>query len=633
MTLAAALILGASAPAEVEAQSATPYELRIHTCASPSYAKTDDPVYLTLQAGGRLIKMVLDDTRKNDRELNQTDSYPFAWPASIGGPSQLEQVKIELEGGDGWCFDSVELRYANQRLWQWTSSQNNAGRSMVGQWPTRGAIWLDDTIDAGLAAGSFVRFTDLGVSLNTDELDANGWYEAIYVGTCNATTSSTAGTSAPVDVTVMHNGVGDIITFPAGTFAQTASKGSRTVETFGTAVLEFSYTQFVDWISVTKHGGDDWCMETTGHLRAWDGVSRMPEDWHQEWMSPRQRFGAGTQTTRFDVRKAVRTACFPFCWNGACFKCQFRYQGLPLTKGDFNATLASCAEKAETCNGADDNCNGFVDEGLPRRNYYRDADDDGYGTSLVRNDCRTPGGYVTRSGDCNDASAAINPGTTETCNGIDDNCSGWVDEGVVNACGQCGPVPAELCNGVDDDCDGVIDDGFSNVPETCNGADDNCNGAIDENAVDVNACGFCGSLPVEICNGLDDNCNGLVDDAATDVNSCGVCGPQPTESCNLRDDDCDGQVDEDISLPTYCGYGVCQREGAIVCVEGNERDLCTPGQPTGDDSDCNGIDDDCDGEVDESFTPDIVQCLGDCGIAFLECRNGVVVNPCEACEG
>ena len=46
----------------------------------------------------------------------------------------------------------------------------------------------------------------------------------------------------------------------------------------------------------------------------------------------------------------------------------------------------------------------------------------------------------------------------EVCNGVDDDCDSAVDEGALNACGQCGDVPAEACNGRDDDCDGAVDD-------------------------------------------------------------------------------------------------------------------------------------------------------------------------------
>ena len=46
----------------------------------------------------------------------------------------------------------------------------------------------------------------------------------------------------------------------------------------------------------------------------------------------------------------------------------------------------------------------------------------------------------------------------EACNGLDDDCDGAIDEGVLNACGGCGPVPEEVCNGLDDDCDDATDE-------------------------------------------------------------------------------------------------------------------------------------------------------------------------------
>lgn len=61
--------------------------------------------------------------------------------------------------------------------------------------------------------------------------------------------------------------------------------------------------------------------------------------------------------------------------------------------------------------------------------WYQDADGDGYGTpmsTLVT--CTQPAGYVAETGDCNDAIGAANPGGTEACNGIDDDCNGSVDE-------------------------------------------------------------------------------------------------------------------------------------------------------------------------------------------------------------
>lgn len=63
--------------------------------------------------------------------------------------------------------------------------------------------------------------------------------------------------------------------------------------------------------------------------------------------------------------------------------------------------------------------------------WYADTDGDNYGDSSSTQLATTqPSGYVVNSGDCNDANAAINPGATETCNKLDDDCDAAVDEGL-----------------------------------------------------------------------------------------------------------------------------------------------------------------------------------------------------------
>lgn len=63
-------------------------------------------------------------------------------------------------------------------------------------------------------------------------------------------------------------------------------------------------------------------------------------------------------------------------------------------------------------------------------NWYRDIDGDLYGDTTNSLSVVFPptAGYVLVPGDCNDSNPAVNPGAIETCNGVDDNCDGTVDE-------------------------------------------------------------------------------------------------------------------------------------------------------------------------------------------------------------
>lgn len=139
--------------------------------------------------------------------------------------------------------------------------------------------------------------------------------------------------------------------------------------------------------------------------------------------------------------------------------------------------------------------------GLPTQNYYADVDGDGYGNpNSVSAACTQPAGYVINKTDCNDNNASIHPGAVETCNGIDDDCDGQIDEGVqtvyypdvdgdgygntasaVKACsppagyittgGDCNdnnatihPGATEICgNFIDDDCDEQVDEGCTST--------------------------------------------------------------------------------------------------------------------------------------------------------------------------
>jgi hypothetical protein len=140
---------------------------------------------------------------------------------------------------------------------------------------------------------------------------------------------------------------------------------------------------------------------------------------------------------------------------------------------------------AETCDQADNNCNGSPDEGLATQTYYFDNDGDTYGNSsspIVR--CNAPSGYVATGGDCVDTNAAIRPNASEVCNGTDDNCAGGPDEGLTFA---------YYYQDSDNDGYGAVfsyryecaqpagyTTDFSDCNDCYNSADDNCNNQQDE---------------------------------------------------------------------------------------------------------------------------------------------------------
>ena len=86
----------------------------------------------------------------------------------------------------------------------------------------------------------------------------------------------------------------------------------------------------------------------------------------------------------------------------------------------------------EICDGVDNDCVDGIDNGLTFVTYYTDQDGDGIGTGNGQSLCQNPGaGFVTLGGDCNDNDDQIYPGAIEICDGIDNNCIGGIDEGLI----------------------------------------------------------------------------------------------------------------------------------------------------------------------------------------------------------
>jgi hypothetical protein len=204
----------------------------------------------------------------------------------------------------------------------------------------------------------------------------------------------------------------------------------------------------------------------------------------------------------------------------------------------------------------------------------------------------------------------------------------------------------EVCNGEDDDCNWIVDDvggGYSvqltqcqcynssllaAKSELCNGIDDDCDGQIDEgaNCCDDGNTQQCGS-DVGICSDRKKTCNEGI---------WGPCeweqGPNPGgEICgNNLDDDCDGSVDENCaSCSDRDGDGYGDPASSKCAYTGQDCDDLDPDANPGMLEVCDGIDNDCDGQIDEDMScetcsngvqdwnEDGVDCGGDCPPCFV----------------
>ena len=257
-------------------------------------------------------------------------------------------------------------------------------------------------------------------------------------------------------------------------------------------------------------------------------------------------------------------------------------------------------ENDVSCNNIDEDCDGNLDEG-----YVEEV------TSCGQGVCASTGRLSCQNGQERDScivQAATNPNDT-VCDGLDGDCDGNTDEGYTNSVSECGEGVCrrfgELScqNGaVNDSCQ--IGTPTRNTDENCNGVDENCNGQIDEDFIPYPSppCGegICQQVGQTSCqNGsLFEDCTPL--EAQTNFDA----------SCNNLDEDCDGEVDEDYAVaPSTCGIGECASNGEIRCTNGILVDTCEPISLVGDVTDgCDGLDNDCDTDIDEDFSSTVVNC-------------------------
>jgi len=304
-------------------------------------------------------------------------------------------------------------------------------------------------------------------------------------------------------------------------------------------------------------------------------------------------------------------------------------------------------EGGELCDGLDNDCDGFVDE-APRAQLNLGVCE---GLTLVCVD----GAFQEP-----DYSQVSGYSADEDCDGLDNDCDGSIDEaipGVGDSCGagvglcyevgtvECRPLElrlvctaqggtprAESCNGLDDDCDGRLDEQLPNTGAACVVGQGACAVEGTLRCADETGALICDATPLrptpESCNGIDDDCDGSIDEEAlgagegcqVGVGACArfgilecdserntlVCSQEPSEpsaeSCNAVDDDCDGRVDEEVpSVGEGCsvGQGRCLSNGALVCDGEAGQVVCDAVEREPIEELCNNVDDDCDGDTDE----------------------------------
>ncbi|MBK6533678.1 MAG: hypothetical protein IPF99_30055 [Deltaproteobacteria bacterium] len=209
----------------------------------------------------------------------------------------------------------------------------------------------------------------------------------------------------------------------------------------------------------------------------------------------------------------------------------------------------------EVCDGADNNCDGMVDES-GSATAYRDADGDGYGdsaTAMPVSGCTVPAGYVLRPGDCNDGNPTVYPTAPELCDRVDNNCS------------LVGPAAGGPDNAEDAD-----QDGHSPPAATCvgQGAGAAAMAFPKDDCDDANAAIHPGRG--EVCDGLDNDCSPSTSEAAGQ----GLWGCQPGVPC------LEGRCASVRQVRAGLEHGCMLRDGSLYCWGNNSSGQLGQGDRT-----------------------------------------------------
>jgi hypothetical protein len=307
--------------------------------------------------------------------------------------------------------------------------------------------------------------------------------------------------------------------------------------------------------------------------------------------------------------------------------------------GDWGLCNGETLPAAETCDALDNDCDGPADEGNPGGAITCDTGESGVCSTGVT--ACVSGAIV-----CNRVTAP----QSELCDGLDNDCDGSADEGnpgsgltcTTGLSGLCAvgvttcsdgsisctqtTFPAgEVCDGLDNDCDGPADEGNPGGGLTCGtGLAGVCDSGTTACVSGATVCNQNITASAEICDGLDNNCNGSQDEGnpgsglPCDTGAQGICAAGTTgcsgggivcnqnqaqgiEACDGVDNDCDGSVDEG----NPGGGAACSTGQAGVCAAGTL--VCSGAQlvcqrNVGPSAEiCDGVDNDCDNSIDNGF--------------------------------